>query len=319
MAVVLKSILKNQTLFNTLLKKPQCVSPLIVSRTLTSEAHKKPLSVFFEEAVGLRPKSETSEIEEEEEGNELKRKLLELERKLIELKKTEPVRQKKQKEKKVVTSEETEKRHDNLYKLFKGDEEEKKEVKKKRSQEQEDVIRVYKELPIEMVSFVRLLHKEGYLNKANFITGEKLNMGNLDEEYSRTFVKFAAERFGKDYQEIAKWLSGSDLKKIVLFGCPSVEKRAVFAAKTLRNFFDIHENNVCNKCVLKEKCKFPNQSVWDGKTKHLHLSVVMKVITLYPLDLTHPKLQVPQEVQDSVARLLTEIQNLSRTICTPLA
>ncbi|XP_010462240.1 PREDICTED: uncharacterized protein LOC104742867 [Camelina sativa] len=315
MAAVLKSILKNQTLFKTLLKKPQCVSPLIVSRTLTSEAHKKPLSVFFEEAVGLRPRPETSEIEEEEQGNELKRKLLELERKLIELKKSEPVRQKKQK---VVTSEQTEKRHDNLYKLFNGDEEEKKEVKK-RSREQEDVIRVYKELPIEMVSFVRLLHNEGYLNKANFITGEKLNMGNLNEEYSRTFVKFAAERFGKDYQEIAKWLSGSDLKKIVLFGCPSVEKRAVFAAKTLRNFFDIHENNVCNKCVLKEKCKFPNQSVWDGKTKHLHLSVVMKVITLYPLDLTHPKLQVPQEVQDSVARLLTEIQNLSRTICTPLA
>jgi len=41
-----------------------------------------------------------------------------------------------------------------------------------------------------------------------------------------------------------RWLSGSDLKKIVLFGCPSLEKRAVFAAKTLRNFFDIHENNV---------------------------------------------------------------------------
>ncbi|EOA37713.1 hypothetical protein CARUB_v10012449mg [Capsella rubella] len=315
MAILLKSVLKNQTLFKTLLKKPQYVSPLIISRNLTSEAHKKPLSVFFEEAVGLRPKSETSEFEEEEvQGNELKRKLLELERKLIELKKLEPVRKKKQKEK-VVISEQTEKRH-SLFKLFKGDEE--KEVKK-RSREQEDVIRVYKELPIEMVSFVRLLHKEGYLNKANFITGEKLDMGNLDEEYARTFVKFAAEKFGKDYQEIAKWLSGSDLKKIVLFGCPSLEKRAVFAAKTLRNFFDIHENNVCNKCVLKEKCKFPNQSVWDGKTKHLHLSVVMKVITLYPLDLTHPKLQVPQEVQDSVSRLLTEIQNLSRTICTPLA
>lgn len=76
---------------------------------------------------------------------------------------------------------------------------------------------------------------------------------------------------------------------------------------------------MCEKCVLKEKCKFPNQSVWDGKSHNLHLSVVMKVITLYPLDLTHPKLQVPQEVQDSVSRLLTEIQNLSRTICTPLS
>lgn len=201
MAILLKTILKNQTLFKTLLK-PQFVSPLIVSRNFTSEeAHKKPLSVFFEEAVGLRPKSETSEIEEEE-GNELKRKLLELEMKLIELKKSEPMRKKKQKGK-VVISEQTEQneKKNNLYKLFKGDEE--KEMKK-HSREKEDVIRVYKELPIEMVSFVRLLHKEGYLNKANFITGEKLDMGNLDEEYARTFVKFAAERFGKDYQEIAK-------------------------------------------------------------------------------------------------------------------
>ncbi|CAH2036579.1 unnamed protein product [Thlaspi arvense] len=311
MAILLKSVLQNQTLFKTLVK------PSIICRNLSSssEPYKKPLSVLFEESVGLRPKSETSEIVEEE-GSELKRKLLELERKLIELKKSEPVRKKKQKGKVVVTPEQTEKRH-NLYTLFKGDEE--KDVKKNSREQEKDVIKVFKELPLEMASFVKLLHKQGYLNNANFISGEKLDLGSLDEEYARTFVKFAAERFGKDHQEIAKWLSGSDLKNIVQFGCPSLERRAIFAAKTLRKFFDIQENNVCDKCVLKEKCKFPNQSVWDGKVKHLHLSVVMKVITLYPLDLTHPKLQVPQEVQDSISRLLTEIQNLSRTICTPLA
>uniref|UniRef100_A0A1J3HAG6 Uncharacterized protein n=1 Tax=Noccaea caerulescens TaxID=107243 RepID=A0A1J3HAG6_NOCCA len=311
MAILLKSVLQNRTFFKSLLK------PSITCRNLNSasEPYKKPLSILFEEAVGLRPKSETSEIVEEE-GNELKRKLLEMERKLIELKKSEPVRKKKQKGKVVVAiPDQTEKRN-NLCTLFKGDEE--KDMKKNIREREDDVIRVYKELPLEMVSFVKLLHKEGYLNNANFIPGEKLDLGSLDEEYARTFVKFAAERFGKDHQEIAKWLSGNDLKNIALFGCPSLEKRAIFAAKTLRKFFDIPENSVCDRCVLKDKCKFPNQSVWDGKTKILHLSVVMKVITLYPLDLTHPKLQVPQEVQDSVSRVLTEIQNLSRTICTPL-
>lgn len=263
---------------------------------------------MFEEAVGLRPKPETSETQDEED-NELKRKLFELEKKLIELKNTEPVRKKKKGSVAVTVPELQTEKSRNLYTLFRVDEE----------KQEEDVVRIYKELPSEMVSFVKLLHRQGYLNKANFISGEKLELGSLDEEYARTFVKFAAERFGKDYQEIAKWLSGSDLKNVVLFGCPSLEKRAIFAAKTLRKFFDIHENNVCEKCVLKNKCKFPNQSVWDGKSQNLHLSVVMKVITLYPLDLTHPKLQVPQEVQDSVSRLLTEIQNLSRTICTPLA
>ncbi|CAN8303163.1 unnamed protein product [Cochlearia groenlandica] len=178
---------------------------------------------------------------------------------------------------------------------------------------------VVKELPLEMVSFVKLLYKQGYLKNANFLRGgEEFDVKRLDQEFARTFVKFAAEKFGKDHQEIAKWLYGSDLKKIVLFGCPSLEKRAIFAAKTLRNFFDIQENNVCDKCVLKDKCKYRNKSVWDGrKTKNLDLSVVMKVITLYPLDLTHQNLQVPRQVQDSVLRLLTEIQNLSRTISTP--
>ncbi|KAG2292192.1 hypothetical protein Bca52824_038861 [Brassica carinata] len=307
MAILLKSFLQNQSFSKTLLK-PSTICRNIAS---SSEPHKKPLSVVFEEAVGLRPKSETSETQEEG-GNELKRKLWELEKKLIELKNTEPVIKKKLKKVVGTVPELQTEKSRNLYTLFKVNEE-------KKQEEGHDVVRVYKELPLEMVSFVKLLHKKGYLNKANFISGEKLELGSLDEEYARTFVKFAAERFGKDYQEIAKWLSGSDLKNIVLFGCPSLEKRAIFAAKTLRKFFDIHENSVCEKCVLKEKCKFPNQSVWDGKSQNLHLSVVMKVITLYPLDLTHPKLQVPQEVQDSVSRLLTEIQNLSRTICTPLS
>ncbi|KAL0680213.1 hypothetical protein Bca4012_008194 [Brassica carinata] len=307
MAILLKSFLQNQSFSKTLLK-PSTICRNIAS---SSEPHKKPLSVVFEEAVGLRPKSETSETQEEG-GNELKRKLWELEKKLIELKNTEPVIKKKLKKVVGTVPELQTEKSRNLYTLFKVNEE-------KKQEEGHDVVRVYKELPLVMVSFVKLLHKKGYLNKANFISGEKLELGSLDEEYARTFVKFAAERFGKDYQEIAKWLSGSDLKNIVLFGCPSLEKRAIFAAKTLRKFFDIHENNVCEKCVLKEKCKFPNQSVWDGKSQNLHLSVVMKVITLYPLDLTHPKLKVPQEVQDSVSRLLTEIQNLSRTICTPLS
>jgi hypothetical protein len=43
---------------------------------------------------------------------------------------------------------------------------------------------------------------------------------------------------------IHRWLSGSDLKKIALFGCPSLEKKNVFAAKRLRKFFEIQENTV---------------------------------------------------------------------------
>ena len=188
MAILLKSFLQNQSFL-----KPSTICRTIASST---EPYKKPLSVVFEEAVGLRPKPETSQTQEEEEGNELKRKLFELEKKLIELKNTEPVIKKKLKKVVGTVPELQTEKSRNLYTLFKGNEE--------KQEEEHDVVRVYKELPLEMVSFVKLLHKKGYLNKANFISGEKLELGSLDEEYSRTFVKFAAERFGKDYQEIAK-------------------------------------------------------------------------------------------------------------------
>lgn len=192
MAILLKSFLQNQSFSKTLLK-PSTICRNIAS---SSEPHKKPLSVVFEEAVGLRPKSETSETQEEG-GNELKRKLWELEKKLIELKNTEPVIKKKLKKVVGTVPELQTEKSRNLYTLFKVNEE-------KKQEEGHDVVRVYKELPLVMVSFVKLLHKKGYLNKANFISGEKLELGSLDEEYARTFVKFAAERFGKDYQEIAK-------------------------------------------------------------------------------------------------------------------
>jgi hypothetical protein len=41
-----------------------------------------------------------------------------------------------------------------------------------------------------------------------------------------------------------RWLSGGELKQVALFGCPSVERRTVMAAKCLRSFFRIEENTV---------------------------------------------------------------------------
>lgn len=43
---------------------------------------------------------------------------------------------------------------------------------------------------------------------------------------------------------VFRWLSGSDLKKVASFGCPSLGKKVVFSAKGLRKFFGIQENTV---------------------------------------------------------------------------
>ncbi|KAJ6776116.1 hypothetical protein OIU74_000322 [Salix koriyanagi] len=96
---------------------------------------------------------------------------------------------------------------------------------------------------------------------------------------------------------------------------PDVFNLAVFfSAKRLRNFFEIQEAIVCNKCVLKHSCNFVNQSVWRGDNKTLNLAAVMRVLTLYALEAAHPELSVPDEIKASVNRLLTEILSLSQTV-----
>uniref|UniRef100_A0A0E0JFC0 Uncharacterized protein n=1 Tax=Oryza punctata TaxID=4537 RepID=A0A0E0JFC0_ORYPU len=95
-------------------------------------------------------------------------------------------------------------------------------------------------------------------------------------------VKGAAERFGHDHQVVAKWLSGSDLKKVALFGCPSVERRTVFASKRLRAFFNIQEAKICSSCKMRNSCQFVNQEV--SRHDKVILSDTMRILTLFVLD-----------------------------------
>uniref|UniRef100_A0A2P2JG00 Uncharacterized protein LOC105112646 n=1 Tax=Rhizophora mucronata TaxID=61149 RepID=A0A2P2JG00_RHIMU len=164
-----------------------------------------------------------------------------------------------------------------------------------------------------MEMFVSLLYKEGYFAKANFVRRGKLDFSCFNDSYGREFIKFAAFKFGEDHQAIAKWLSGSELKKVALFGCPSLSRKSVFSAKRLRRYFEIPEDKVCKGCILKHSCHFVNQRVWNGDTKMLNLAVAMKLITEYALEAVHPKLSVPSEIKASVSRLLTEVSKLSTT------
>lgn len=48
----------------------------------------------------------------------------------------------------------------------------------------------------------------------------------------------------------ARWLSAPDLKELALFGCPCLESKTVFAAKALRKFFEIPEQEVAVLTLL---------------------------------------------------------------------
>lgn len=266
------------------------------------QENKKAMDVMFKEAVGLCEKSEKSESEVE--NNELKRRLRELETEVrrlrADLSGKERVKKNELKKGKAKS----------IYGVFTNQPGYNERVVEETRKEPQ----VYKELSPDMELFVNHLYKEGYFNNANFLRGNKLEFSCFEDKYSHDFIKFAAEKFGKDNQEIAKWLSGSDLKKVALFGCPSLTRKNVFSAKSLRKYFEIQENTVCSKCILKQSCKFVNQSVWRGDSKNLNLAVVMRVITLYGLELVPPELAVLDEIKHCVSRLLKEVLKLSQTI-----
>ncbi|XP_057958338.1 uncharacterized protein LOC131151124 isoform X2 [Malania oleifera] len=239
----------------------------VEEKTKKKEKEKKPLDLFFKEAVGLSEKMEESESEMEEgERGKLKGKLRKLEREVRKLKENSKGKEiLKKKDAKMAR-----KPSKSLYALFTNKWVCDKSPEELEALKGEDRMNV-KELSVDMVLLVRHLYNGGYFKDANFLPQGRFDVGFFENSYGREFIKFAAERFGKDNQEIAK------------------------------------------KCVLKESCKYVNQSVWKGDTNNLNLAVVMRVITPYALESTPSQLIVPDEIKASVSQILKEAVKLSRT------
>ncbi|CAK8534965.1 unnamed protein product [Lathyrus sativus] len=186
----------------------------------------------------------------------------------------------------------------------------KKEAEKKQKPREPFVV---KELSIDMVVFLKYLYENGYFKDAKFVNvHERFDLGWFESPYALGYAKFAAQKFACDNRDIAKWLSGSAVKQVAVFGCPSTGKSCVFPVKRLRKFFEVPENTVCGKCMLRESCKFANQNVWKCDANKLDMELVMKVVISYALHLVHPQLVVSDEVNKSVNQLLNEFVKLSK-------
>ncbi|CAI9088840.1 OLC1v1023283C1 [Oldenlandia corymbosa var. corymbosa] len=301
---------------------------------------KKSLSIHFKEAVGLQektPDDDETQIEgEDENAAELKEKLKNLEGELrfaernsknTEESKEDGIKRVEELFKNLsITSEEgvkrvmeqsekesSSKRGLSLSSLFASKARRDRDALKEKKELEMDHSD-YKPLSPEMEKFVIYLYEKGYFNDSNFLTRNRFDITCFENSYAKDYIRYAAEQFGRDNREIAKWLSGSDLKKVASFGCPSLGKKIVYSAKGLRRFFGIHENTVCNKCILKQSCKFVNLNGWKVDNKYLDLAMVMRVIPQYAMESVPPELVVPEEIKDSVNRLLTEAVNLSDTV-----
>lgn len=177
--------------------------------------HKKPLSVLFEEVIGSREKAESDN--ENNSNDELKKGLKELELEVRNLKANAKVQNAshsnantnakvnvRSEETKNVKKEETKNvKSLELYSLFVNKRRLKEEMKGMREKNEASV---FKELSPEMEMFVSHLYKEGYFKKANFLSDNRqmLDFSRFNDSYARNFVKFAAQQFATDHQELAK-------------------------------------------------------------------------------------------------------------------
>lgn len=153
------------------------------------------------------------------------------------------------------------------------------------------------------------LTKDGYLEVANFSKGHELQPNTVPKNfYSRRYLMMAAENFGRKHQQFAKWLSGRDLKVIANFGCPSIEKKSVYAAKRLRAFLRIQEEIVCRGCKFKDSCMYANNKV--GRVNKVIMEDAMRLFTIYTSDSVPPQLVIPDEVNSAVSKLVIEAVNL---------
>ncbi|XP_031401182.1 uncharacterized protein LOC116211102 [Punica granatum] len=325
------SLSQRRHVFSSILRKTQSDPP--GQRLVSSEENREPetptkmkrLVVFFKEAVGLSPRTEESIDDKESGSSDLGRELKQLETKLWSSNKEQdsPKVDTVVAAKKEVEEREKEKEREKhtkpvarrLSDVFRS-----RTIRRVVSDRLPESSVTIEKLSPEMKMFLNHLHSEGYFNGASFLTNGKLESGWYKHSCGRDFIKSAADKFGKDHQEIAKMLSGSELKKVALFGCPSVARKTTSAAKKLRVFFSIAEQTVCSKCALRSSCKFVNQQFGGRVAKiaknELSLLAVLRVITSYALELVPPNLSVPDDLKSSTNRLLRDIVKLSRTTMT---
>ncbi|KAG8364844.1 hypothetical protein BUALT_Bualt18G0040800 [Buddleja alternifolia] len=174
---------------------------------------------------------------------------------------------------------------------------------------------VHEKLSSDMQMFANHLYNEGYLKNASFMPKDKFDLTRFEAIDAREFLKFAAVKFGRDHQKIARWLSTSDLKKVALFGCPSLIQRSVYAAKNLRRIFQIEEHQVCRLCTLKNSCKHENKMLKSKKSAiKLRMDDVTRVLVTYAMEVEPRLVVIPEEIKNCVSRSLKQVIILSQTV-----
>ncbi|KAL8150753.1 hypothetical protein V2J09_020561 [Rumex salicifolius] len=99
----------------------------------------------------------------------------------------------------------------------------------------------------EWADLMELLLKRGYFDE---VGNEEMGFDAKDSNLVRT----ACLNFGRDRIDIIRHISRKDIRVIVGFGCPSLDRKVVNSGKRLRAYVGIDEGNICSSCSLRGNC-----------------------------------------------------------------
>uniref|UniRef100_A0A2N9GAF2 Uncharacterized protein n=1 Tax=Fagus sylvatica TaxID=28930 RepID=A0A2N9GAF2_FAGSY len=134
---------------------------------------------------------------------------------------------------------------------------------------------VYKQLSPDMELFVNHLYKEGYFNNANFLPGNKLEFSCFESKYGQEFIKFAAEKFAKDNQEIANSLNSFRTSLILI---KALEDNGNHGGPSLKDPLQVPDGPITRSRAkkIKEAMQGLVQFTWDKANKSPTLKVGLK-------------------------------------------
>eukprot|EP00249_Psilotum_nudum_P021065 c27957_g1_i3 orf=156-2753(+) len=128
----------------------------------------------------------------------------------------------------------------------------------------------------------------------------------------RAYIKNALMSFGRERDDLFRFLSKQAIRVIVNFGCPSIDRKVVNAAKRLRAQLGIVEGDVCQQCRLKRSCTRAF-CLPDRQMASVTLDVVRLLLpfaaNVLPDAESHES--YPEEVTTAIRNLLEQLVRLS--------
>ncbi|KAI5073044.1 hypothetical protein GOP47_0011057, partial [Adiantum capillus-veneris] len=129
---------------------------------------------------------------------------------------------------------------------------------------------------------------------------------------SSTHMKRAILDFGRERDDIIRFMTKKHIKTVVAVGCPSTDRKVVNACKRLRVLCEIPEDEVCQQCKLKTFCTraFAAPSP-DLMAETADLLRVLYSFALNASPIAESQVSYPISVVKSACHLVNEIVQLS--------